>query len=421
MDVNHRTPKPGISEPGGAPAFVAHMGVRKSSRLATTHYLLAAALGLLSSGCDGTEPDAASKVVTDSAGVRIVESLAPRLPPGSWQVADEPEVLCTGGGADGDERVFQARSLIPLVDGGAALLTSGGSQVLVCRGGDVVADHGGRGAGPGEFATSALALVRGPGDSVVVVETSALTVLDLNDGGSRRIPVGTVEREAPGVSRFLGGTEGVAGLAGPDGLVDLFVLDLHDLPAAVAQMSSVPWSQALAPSAVQHYLWPAYRSYALGGDRYWWGDLETGEIRRYGSSGLEEIRRAPVPLFVADPERVAWAVEALSRDLRDSNPHLPDELIANIVRVEHPVRSPGLLGIVPADAGELWVRLPRPDPQAPPHWRVFGPAGEWITDLDLPFGFNLHAVQGDELFGVRFAELGLEWIERLTLARRDPG
>jgi hypothetical protein len=417
-----RTTTPEVVGTGCARASTALRLVQKATKPAPTYSSLVVALGLLAAGCDGPVPNAEGPIVTDSAGIRIVESPKPRLDPGTWQVTGEPEVLCAGGGPSGDPRVFQARGLLPLVGGGVALLAGGGYHVLVCRGGEVVADYGGRGQGPGEFASGALTLVRGPGDSVVVVEGGALTVLDLQAGGSRRIPVWTVAREVAGVSRFMGGLEGVVALrvlASPGERADLVVLDLQDLPAPLARMSGVPWSPALGMNAVQTYLWPGFR-YALDGERYWWGDVETGEVRGYGSSGLEEIRRAPVSLPVADAERVASAVEGLSNSLRASNPGLPDEIIATIVVVEHPVRPPAVLAVVPAPNGELWVQVPQPGSRANPRWRVFAPAGEWLTDVELPLGFHLRAVKGDHLLGVRFAEFGLEWVERLTVSGREP-
>ncbi len=92
----------------------------------------------------------------DSAGIRIVESAAPRWRPGEeWRLADTPSVHIKAMGADPEAVLLDPSSVYRAADGRYIIadgLFAGHNQVLVFdSAGRYLDDYGREGAGPCEF------------------------------------------------------------------------------------------------------------------------------------------------------------------------------------------------------------------------------------------------------------------------------
>jgi len=133
-----------------AGAKAEHRGSMSGSLSKLGLFSLAAGLAV---AC-GPEPTVSVRhTVVDSAGVTIVESIAPGWPEGEeWTIAAEPEVVI--GEVEGDERYLldDVHGMRRFPDGRIAILDRGSSLVRVYDpAGRHLIDVGGPGEGPSEF------------------------------------------------------------------------------------------------------------------------------------------------------------------------------------------------------------------------------------------------------------------------------
>ena len=137
----------------------------------TTLLLLSFAL----SGCDEGMPGD-RYVVSDSAGIRIVESSAALWTAGeAWQLAAEPTTVI-GAGATPDDQLFEVLG-VDRLSSGEIVVANGGSQEirLYSTEGELLQTLGGRGEGPGEFTTLSAVHVTA-GDTIVALNQVPLRV-----------------------------------------------------------------------------------------------------------------------------------------------------------------------------------------------------------------------------------------------------
>lgn len=117
------------------------------------------------------ETGPATVVVTDSAGVEIVESVEAAWDGDGWRVVREPTV--TIGRTSGDERYLfgEVVGAVALRDGRIAVADRQAHLIRVYSPGGVhIEDWGGRGEGPGEFSGGLRKLFPYRGDSILVKE-----------------------------------------------------------------------------------------------------------------------------------------------------------------------------------------------------------------------------------------------------------
>ncbi len=117
---------------------------------------LAACGAVVACAADAPAPSGAPVAVRDSAGIRIVESAAPRWRPGEeWRLADTPSVHIKAMGADPEAVLLDPSSVYRATDGRYIIadgLFAGHNQVLVFdSAGRYLDDYGREGAGPCEF------------------------------------------------------------------------------------------------------------------------------------------------------------------------------------------------------------------------------------------------------------------------------
>ncbi len=154
------------------------------STLATRGLPVLAGLLLVFAGCqEGQAPTAGAFVVRDSAGIEIVESMAPAWDGDGWTVSGTPSLVI--GQMGGDERYLfgEVAGAVMLRDGRIAVLDGQSALIRVYSPeGEHIEDWGGQGEGPGEF-TSAQTISSYRGDSILVSEFVARRLVIFDDRG----------------------------------------------------------------------------------------------------------------------------------------------------------------------------------------------------------------------------------------------
>lgn len=379
-------------------------------------------------GCDtgssaGGAPTAGPMVtIRDSADVEIVENHAPEWPLDQfWTLDPEPRFVL--GGSDGagvgeaggqrddlDGRIWVVKGLARLVDGRIAVLSQGNDQLFIFEpSGALSRTIGGRGEGPGEFA-SPERLQYLPPDTLAVWDhwmgpvtyfDTAGAVLDrrlidlgrvlaavpeatvesatfpLPDGSFVvtirhrdpdlvRPPEGTLVRYPPVeyvrvdldtyVARSLGIWDGEEKWAVPDE-----VRALYPMLASGYEHGLVPLAGELMSQLTAAGRPPAI--YVTNGDR--------NEIRQFALDGtlLRIIRRTTSPVVATERANRAWRDYAMAMSGGEYGVEAWPER-------EH---YPFIAGIMVDAAGYLWVReWSESESGMPDQWSVFDPNGRWL-------------------------------------------
>lgn len=407
--------------------------------------LQSAALGCSSGGGSG-----AGVVVRDSAGVQIVESMAPQWKEGdAWVVEPEPSLEI---GADPNHPAAQLYGVgdVVVLESGRVVVVNEGlvSVLLFDSAGDLLAPVGRQGEGPGEY-RRVDAAYRCPGDTVVVNAFSQVSFFDshaqflrsvrLNptagDGSSLR-----AQGVASDCSRFLlrGGYSvpelGEVGRVSYTlfwGTLDNLSRDsLQARPGWEAEVQLIDdWPQPLPLPWGARAAWAV--SKAGGEDRVYLTMADRPDVRVFDGGGhLVRILRWPVAAApVTASDRTLYA-EKRGRWL-ERYPRV-EEAVPDLGAYAYvPSEKPILLGLLADDEGNLWARAypgdvaGRPDlfdytdpdapfrenppPDAPPaQWYVFDPNGRLLGTVGVPADLAVRAVHRDMVVGVWRDSLDVE-------------
>lgn len=398
---------------------------------------------LVLGACSAAPPPAASVVVRDSAGVRIIESGVPLWSEDtSWKLGEpavriEPEITDS-------IHLFGVRDVVALSDGRLVVANRGTSQLFFfSETGGFLGAVGRRGQGPGEF-DPIQRLFTCAGDTLVVAELDRLTVLDGRGQLVRTARLGRASAEG------YHGVEGVSDdcssvlvltrariapplLPGPyDQRHTLFWQDLdtgrRDTVASFAgpeaeifDHGGVTWPRPVP--------WGSRAVWAIAGDHIALGHARAFEVEvRDRRGGLSRILRWP-----GERRRVSAGDRALYTRLReeylgrypaagvtepplDAYSHSPGEMPTfAAVRVDH--------------AGNIWLRDylgesgGRPgvfEPEEPPEiqvWRVLDDSGRYLGPVRLPGSLQVLGFAGERVVGVERDSLDLERIVLYPIRR----
>ncbi len=110
-------------------------------------------VGVATSAACNADGVAPASAVRDSAGVRIVESVAPQwTPETAWRLSQEPVTHIGGMEGDPNQELFRVRGAIRLTNGNIVVANAGTSELRFFRAdGSYLRSAGGDGDGPGEF------------------------------------------------------------------------------------------------------------------------------------------------------------------------------------------------------------------------------------------------------------------------------
>lgn len=363
---------------------------------------------------------------TDSAGVRIAESAAPRWPAGEgWTLSAEPRVDI--GAAEADEP-YQFGSIVAatfLPNGGFAVV-DGQSSTL--RAYDAGGAHrwsaGGQGGGPGEFNRPSAVLpwadslvVWDPGrqDASFFSADGAFVRSFKVDAGAagystRSValtPGGDLLLFAAGSTGLLGGRPPAQGMArerDPVLRVDLETGALLDTVGVYPGMEWYATEGGIGPPPFGHMTWFALRDSTLVV-----GTSEDFSVDLYGLdgrlAGIERVGGMDLAVHDGDMEayREAWA------DVVD-DPEALKRLLDRLDAIPAPERKAAYSRILADDAGNLWLLEPPTGPIQPKRAFVISAEGRWLGSVALPDRFVPLDVSASAIVGLWRDELDVQHV-----------
>ncbi len=382
----------------------------KAWRAARSWGSLVAAVVPVAAGCDGPGPSASfPHSIRDSAGIRIVENLAPEWEESFWTVDPEPEFALGGElGREGDASslVWDIVAAGVLSDGRVVLLSPPGERkVLIFERSGVLSTAFGRaGRGPGEFSGPQHLQVL-PGDTIVVWDYMFGPVAYFDASGKllrqRALDLGRLIEVTRGSDQHIGET---VHLPLSDGS---FITRIHrpgwSLPEEgetyrrpVGYVRIDPFYNAhplgwwegheflnhripILPFPVQSLVTGGgtpFAAYITNGDRF--------EVHQFAPTG-----RIPHRVIRRPIERIPIE-SARARDLAEMNSDVDrdwqswERAVARAGQRYYPV-----IASMQVDAmGYLWVLAQwgrRPDGLVAWQWSVFD-EGRWLGDVAMPDG-----------------------------------
>lgn len=376
--------------------------------------------------------------VTDSAGVRIVESSAPAWSAGSeWRVGTEP--VLTIGEVSGDldylfERVSHA---LRLEDGTIVVADRGPNELrLFDAAGVFIRSLGGSGEGPGEFAM--LSEVWARGDTILASDSFQSRISVFGRGGdvleTIRVEVAQGRGYRTPSTQFSDGAilvfnppSGGGGIGGGD-VIPGAVWRLDRYSRAGRFMNEISYVQESPRWEHGIYELPPglYLPFSLGlplfaasGDHVYAAEGTEGSIQRWKSDGeLSHLIRWPIPeRRVSSEDRRSW---------REANSTVPEgynpAAWARYVReIPFPERMP-LYGRLLVDAqGNVWAKRFSPSWEGDSSWYVFDGRGAWLGEVSTPPGLSIFEIGADYVLGLRRDQPGVQFVVMLPLDRGSSG
>ena len=371
-------------------------------------------------------------VVRDSAGVSIVENVAPapdsRLP---WVFGTEP-TLSIGAVDSGEaDQLFRVTDATRLADGRIVIANAGSNELRIFNAdGSHAATGGGRGEGPGEFVSySPSAVATWPGDSIAAVNPwgTRVSLFDAEGNHGRDVSLDAsmlnVVDLLPDGKIFTSGSGGGlhSDMTGSSSLVrssaEWGILDADGM--LLASLGEFPGSEFYAIFAADGSIEGGMpHPFGRGTVGAVWRELvaigvqDSYEIRAFASDGslVRVVRRE------GDLESPTQADldEYYARRYAD----LPDEdRISNLNAVQDMplVESwPAFEEILSDRAGHLWVRE-----YEAAVWTVFDAQGRVQGLVDPPPDLRIFEIGEDYILGWTYDELGIEYVQLWSLSRES--
>lgn len=366
--------------------------------------------------------------VTDSAGVRIVDSSTGLWQEnGQWTVEAEPAVEI--GVVEGDlpyefQRIAGA---VRLTNGTFAVADGGTNEVrLFSADGTHLRSVGRTGEGPGEY-EYIRALLSCGNDSIFAFDLNwQLKVYNLD---------GELARETtllqPGVSRtpynlncsatgqFVVVGWGEQAFQRPIGFYQatspVYVLDQNGDP--ILELGEFISSERIGtPRGSGPHPFGRAASFAISGDEVFVGTGEKMEVQAYGLDGtLRRIFRGPV-------EDLTIRAEHLDAYREQSLRNVPDERRPERERqlrdMPMPERFPAFTDLRMDPDGRIWVHLFQRPGTEEQRWGVFAADGTYLGGVEMPPDLTITEIGSDYVLGVHLGEMD---VQRVRLHRiRQP-
>lgn len=401
--------------------------------------LLAFSLALTAAlpACDAAPDPTPGPAIRDSAGITIVENLAP-----AWSEAERwfvpPEPALEIGVQDGapEYQLFRVGDAARLPDGRIAIANTGGAEIRVYGAdGSYDATIGRRGQGPGELHFPQELYVAG--DTLIVVDGLELELFRL-DGRhlTRRTLDPTLFINTLGSGHF---SEGAFALPGGEWLLHVYERGVLQAPLGALYRGDLLYMRwepvegsvdtlalhgGIEQARFDHGGRPSH-AVALfarrsdwhidwSGDRVLLGNGERPEVEVHGPGGTLRLVRWPDERPEVTPEDIAAERQARLDWIRTLPPDQAAERRRTLEALPDPDRFPAH-GSLRTDAhGSLWVQeYPVPTGGAD-RWRVFDPSGILLGTVALPKDLRVLEIGDDDLLALHRDDLG---VERLRVYR----
>ena len=422
---------------------------------------VAAAVALMSCESESDlDSTSSSAIRRDSAGVSIVESLAPAWARGlEWRLDSVPELVIgstpdlgqdTGAGAtlDVDTLPLERIQGLAVLSAGKIAVADGGSlRVMVFDSlGGLVTRFGGRGGGPGEF-EEIFSVHVCAADSIVVVSSRHIRVFDDQGRFARQAQywapfegrsLAAVSSDCSRLLITTRGSEPPLNEAGPAETLFTWSDPVTGSADTIlrADISDIWIRQLYGAAGGFNVPWGTLpQTHAVRGDALVLGHGRLPELRTYEPAGQlsSVIRWSQQPAPVTDQDRELYSrvrLEWLAGMPED--PETPYWFPALDEYPWLPAQKPLYDRVLVDDEGGVWVRdfpagsLGQFDTRIPDRlrvrqtWTVFDSTGAWLGSLLLPDRFDLKAVASGRVLGVAYDSLDVQRVQSFRIIKR-PG
>lgn len=405
---------------------------------------------LLLAAC-GTQDDVGTtRIVRDSAGIRIVESLAPQWSAeDAWRIEVEPELEIGVVAGDAPYMFSNVEGALLLDDGTIAVADRGSSQVrFFTRDGTFDGYVGGSGEGPGEFS-----YIRGIGqcgaDSLFVFEIDHQAEVFSSERAfvrqARPFDAATIERRPYSLACAVNGYYAAIGWAprgagGPPNMdgppIGFYraespawiLAPSHLVPDGIARIEhaglviAAELGTFLSSERIgtergsrPHPFGRALRI-TLNPDAIYLGTGEQTQIRRYSLQGelTRLIRWRGDDLTIGEEHIQAYRASQLEATEPASRPALERYLRD----MPMPPAFPAYVRLLTDDGDNLWVENFRRPGALDHHWTVFDSAGVLLGRVAVPLNFTISDIGDDVILGVSRDELDVERIRLHRVIKR---
>ncbi len=378
----------------------------------------------LCTACGRTSHDP-GVIVRDSAGITIVENLAPVWDGAAgWRVAAAPTM--TIGVLEGPEeyQLFRVRSAVRLDDGRIAVANAGSYELrFYDADGRFLTSVGGQGGGPGEFERFMGEIWRADGDSLVVYDYlngMRLSVFAADGRLGRMFRLEPASASIPLADDLIWGNVVVSrsSIYDPDDVGDGLRRDsalycLHSLTGVVVDtLGRFPGSELYAQSMGDGNALAISRPFgrnpqsAATAEYWYFGSSDRYEIQGYGRSGdLERVIRRNV------------ANRPVTQDLLDEVRHRRSGAGA-WTEIPVPETMPAHGRFLADSDGNLWVQEYRVQDE-PERWAVFDPQGRFLGVVGMPAPGRVTEIGSDYVLGVWTDELDVEQVRLYALSKDE--
>ena len=396
----------------------------------------------------GCQPDDARAggpgtfTVQDSAGIEIVESVAPAWDGDGWTVAATPSVVI--GRVSGDERYLfgEVAGAVVLRDGRIAVLDGQAAVIRVYTPeGEYIEDWGGRGEGPGEFSGSLQNIFPYRGDSILVEQFAyhgsnifddrgrfgrgvapEMWLVFHNDRASLFDPsLGPVRTcctlwgPLPN-GAFLGSYSEMVPYPG-SGTMRASVMaaitpDSGGTPEAAGIFKGGLYNGVAQARGLTELQFQFQFSMAVGPDGYFVTEGDSYTIGDYDASGrlrrIIRLAREPRPITgeVRANHEARHRERILGPSSRTDDPSPEDEeRLRYWLSVPYPAHLPAFEWLQADSEGNIWARQRRYGPDADMVGTdmyesfIFGADGRHLGMIELPAGLEIYQIGADFILG----------------------
>lgn len=375
--------------------------------------------------------------VTDSAGVRVVESSGPAWSAGAgWRLGTEPTL--TIGAVTGDPNyLFQGISHVLRLEDGTVVVAERVARHLrfFDPAGVYIRSLGGSGEGPGEFQLLNEVWVRG--DTILVSDNlqSRISVFARDGDVLETIRVeaapgmgsrGADTQFADGTLLVLNAPTGGSRLGTGDVIpgsvwrLDRYSRSGRFMNEIVGLRASPRWEHGIEGLSPGMYL-PfsvGIAPYAASGDHVYAGEGTEATVERWKSDGvLSDLIRWPIP-----ERRVSDEDKSRFRQAYSTAPRYYDSAAwARYLReTPFPERMPLYRRLLVDAQRNLWAERFRPFRESESSWYVFDEQGVWLGEVATPPGLSIFEIGTDYVLGVRRDELDVPFVVVISLDRSAP-
>ena len=385
---------------------------------------------------DATDPYLTAQttvLVRDSAGVRIVESLAPRWPTGrGWRLG--PTALLTIGSVSGqDDYLFEdVVAGSRLADGSIVVADASASEIRVFdRSGALLRRMGRPGEGPGEFRWLTAAWVGQ--DNVWAFDNALVRVSKFALGGSFvdsfRLTIAPGSGRPSLQAQLMDGSLLV--LSAPPGVVpqnvgvfegSTWMLQRYAYTGeyinAIARLKESPrWGHDIPglPPGLPLPFYPSLGSFAVSGNSVYAGEGIDAAVHRWNSDGSLSL----IIRWAATPRSVTAKVRNEYRKAKQTPPR-PFHARAwsrYLDQVPFPDEMAVYQHLVVDAAACLWVQQFSALDDDYSSWFVFDPEGVWLGVVEMPSNLRILEIGVEYVLAVQRDQLGVSFVVVIPLSR----